>query len=1286
MKKIIISSLLSIACVVSAQAQFFTNGNLAVVRMSGYDTTSSTGAAVFIDQYTTSGQLAGSFAVPTSGGNALILNGQGYEGLLNLTPDGTHLVLAGFNTALPYTTNINSSASALVPRVVATLDAYANFTLAITNMTNFNASAVSSAASDGTNFWLCGTGPSPSASVPLGYNEIAYVGTATAGATNQVPPNNLFTTSMREVTLCNVAGTYELYGIGNASNSAFGAFRNGAFLLSNISGTLPQTTTGATNLFPGHFAYDLAINPSGTIAYMADNDDGIIKFTNSGSGWVSNYTVSLVNAQAGQYGNSATSVTADWSQAPPVVYATSGETITNRLVVFQDTNAAGVDTVITLAKGSIVSGAGGVTNTYRGVRFVPQAYAYISVPPVAFTGDPGETATFSATVLGVPAPTCQWYSNSVANPTYVAIPGATSTNLSVANINVSQSGSLFYLVVSNVYGMSQSAPVALSVYDPAIVTEPAGVTNVPGSPVSLCVTAVGTGTLTYQWLSNGVAISGAQSSCYSVPSSVTLSNTVSYTVIVSNSLNESITSSPAIVSFTPYLLYDTFTYPNGDLASVAGSPWMNKSDTSPIVVFDDRVELAQSNVTAGTAFYQSLYSQPQAELSTILWASFTINVTALPRSPHYFAYFEDTNFDFYGRIFVLTSNNPALTPDMPPVAYPGTYRLGIANDAGDPTSGKGPSAVVELDMAPGIDYQVVEYYDMVNGFSQLAVNPSQTEASQVYYPNGPNALTSGYANDLFSPVSLPMAAYGLREPAGIGNIQLGNLEVSYDWNGQFSGFAAVTAGVTPALANIGFLTPGFTNYAGNSNVLEVAASGIDLTYAWYQNNVQLTDGTNVSGSATPTLSLSYLEGTNSGSYTVVISDDAGSVTSSPAFVDVITTPTPPSFTAPGASEPATNTTVAEGGSVTLTATAVGTGPITYQWFTNSLSYPQSGVLTSPNFTLTDVTTNQAGTYFVVATGGTGLTATSSNAVLTVLGPIYTNIHYLRSLLTSQYYTSDTAQLISPTLYTIQGVVTVATNLTSQSTASYYVQDSTGGINLFETGDATFRPALGDVVTATGVLSSYYENLELDVTAGAQFQTYAILTNADGSPVTNALPAPILLPWGYTTANPGPSATNIAGSIVTMTNVYFATPGAVFNNSTANYAISNASGEIFNVFVSEEETNFDGQPIPAFAYSVTGVLYTYPPYAIIVSRYSDIVAAPPPPVVDLTGALSGIGNTNVTLTWTAVPNNYTYSVWSTTNLATPFVPLATGLWFGTPKATYTDVGPSSTAKFYMIVSP
>ena len=68
------------------------------------------------------------------------------------------------------------------------------------------------------------------------------------------------------------------------------------------------------------------------------------------------------------------------------------------------------------------------------------------------------------------------------------------------------------------------------------------------------------------------------------------------------------------------------------------------------------------------------------------------------------------------------------------------------------------------------------------------------------------------------------------------------------------------------------LTPGLTNYSGNSNVLEVAASGIDLTYAWYQGATLLTDTGSFTGSATPALTINPEIGANTGNYTVVISN------------------------------------------------------------------------------------------------------------------------------------------------------------------------------------------------------------------------------------------------------------------------------------------------------------------------------------------------------------------------------------------------------------------------------
>ena len=70
------------------------------------------------------------------------------------------------------------------------------------------------------------------------------------------------------------------------------------------------------------------------------------------------------------------------------------------------------------------------------------------------------------------------------------------------------------------------------------------------------------------------------------------------------------------------------------------------------------------------------------------------------------------------------------------------------------------------------------------------------------------------------------------------------------------------------------------------------------------------------------------------------------------------------FTAAGGLEPAATTTIAEGGKVTFTATAVGTGPITYAW--NYDGNPTGA--TGSSLTLTGVSTNQAGTYTVTATG------------------------------------------------------------------------------------------------------------------------------------------------------------------------------------------------------------------------------------------------------------------------------------------------------------------------------
>ncbi len=178
---------------------------------------------------------------------------------------------------------------------------------------------------------------------------------------------------------------------------------------------------------------------------------------------------------------------------------------------------------------------------------------------------------------------------------------------------------------------------------------------------------------------------------------------------------------------------------------------------------------------------------------------------------------------------------------------------------------------------------------------------------------------------------------------------------------------------------------GLTNLAGTSATFTVQASGTPvLSYLWRKGGIPLNDGVNnVSGSRTPTLSLTNLTGANAGAYTVLVSSPFGTVTSAVANLSVVD---------PYITKQPVGSTNAAGTSVSFSVTAFGAPTISYQWLKYGTNLVAGGNLSgtrASTLTLSNVLGGDAGPYTVLVTGPYGqIISTAAN--LAVIDPFITN--------------------------------------------------------------------------------------------------------------------------------------------------------------------------------------------------------------------------------------------------------------------------------------------------------
>lgn len=169
--------------------------------------------------------------------------------------------------------------------------------------------------------------------------------------------------------------------------------------------------------------------------------------------------------------------------------------------------------------------------------------------PQSLTRLQGQTAVLSVgaetTVAGQTPLTYQWFFNGGA------LPGATSTNLTLANVTSAEAGS-YYARVTGGIASTQSVTASLTVIvPPTITTQPVGGTNCSGETTTLTATVAGTAPIHCEWFYGTNALAESNTNRLEL-ANLTTNDTGSYFLIVTNAAGATTSSVVTLTVRSPW--------------------------------------------------------------------------------------------------------------------------------------------------------------------------------------------------------------------------------------------------------------------------------------------------------------------------------------------------------------------------------------------------------------------------------------------------------------------------------------------------------------------------------------------------------------------------------------------------------------------------------------------------------------------------------------------------------------------------------------------------------------
>ena len=649
------------------------------------------------------------------------------------------------------------------------------------------------------------------------------------------------------------------------------------------------------------------------------------------------------------------------------------------------------------------------------VRWV---YSENQVAPPVITAQPqdqdvvaGQSASFSVLVTGSRPLSYQWSFNGTPVGT------SSTSSLTISNAQPANAGA-YSVVVTNAYGAVTSMVASLTInVPPSITLQPQSQTVAAGQPVSFSAAATGTDPLSFQWSLNGGPITGATNSTFSIASAQS-ADAGSYTVQVTNAWGV-VTSAVAIltVNFPPSISAQPQDQSviAGQTASfsvsASGTPplsyqWylngapVGTSSTSSLTIPNAQLANAGAYLVLITNVAGAITSAPAN-----LTVSFTLTATATPGGT------VSRNPD---QAYYAANSQVALT------ATAGAYSFaGWSGDASGTNNPLTITMITNLSITANFTSPVP---DIIIDNPAATLSGSWTTSTTASDKYGPDYLTAGTsansttATATWRPniatagrydiyVWFPTISKGLNGAQFVLSDADGSLTNSLNQSSGSGGWLLLVAGRTYGQGTNGFVRLGNRGAGGKSVVADavrwvysstqtatapsiasqpqdesvsqgdpatfgVSAIGTTpLSYQW------LFLGLPVLGATSDVLTIPSATTADAGGYSVVVTNVAGSVTSSVAVLTV--------FVAPGIIVQPLDQTVLAGQTANFSVTALGVPPLSYQWRwygTNLVGTPSTASLTITNAQPAD-----AGPYKVVIQNLLG-SVTSIVATLTVLVP------------------------------------------------------------------------------------------------------------------------------------------------------------------------------------------------------------------------------------------------------------------------------------------------------------